>query len=99
MQTQKATDDEEANDFVEHLFTAQAHDYLMFFTNTGRVYVERVYEVPEGTRTSKGRSSTVQTTSSYVPTEPSISPTRGLDACRASASNVRANWAGRVCSR
>ena len=55
MVTQKASDDEE-NDFVEHLFTAQAHDYLMFFTNTGRVYVERVYGLPEGSRASKGRS-------------------------------------------
>jgi DNA gyrase subunit A len=43
-------------DFVEHLFTASTHDYLMFFTNTGRVYVERVHEIPEGSRASKGRS-------------------------------------------
>jgi DNA gyrase subunit A len=50
-----ASDDDES-DFVEHLFTAQAHDYLMFFTNTGRVYVERVYGLPEGSRASKGRS-------------------------------------------
>ena len=55
METRTAADDEE-NDFVEHLFTAQAHDYLMFFTNTGRVYVERVYGLPEGSRSSKGRS-------------------------------------------
>ena len=55
MVTQKVSDEEE-NDFVEHLFTAQAHDYLMFFTNTGRVYVERVYGLPEGSRASKGRS-------------------------------------------
>ena len=47
---------EEEVDFVERLFSTQAHDYLMFFTNTGRVYVERVYEIPEGSRTSKGRS-------------------------------------------
>ncbi len=48
--------DEEENDFVEHLFSTTAHDYLMFFTNTGRVYVERVYDIPEGSRASKGRS-------------------------------------------
>ena len=48
--------DDAEDDFVEHLFSAQAHDYLMFFTNTGRVYVERVYGVPEGSRASKGRS-------------------------------------------
>ena len=43
-------------DFIEHLFAASAHDYLMFFTNTGRVYVERVHEIPDMSRTSKGRS-------------------------------------------
>ncbi|HYR58767.1 MAG TPA: DNA gyrase C-terminal beta-propeller domain-containing protein, partial [Chthoniobacteraceae bacterium] len=47
---------EEDDDFVEHLFTATTHDYLMFFTQDGRCYVERVFEIPEGTRTSKGRS-------------------------------------------
>ncbi len=54
METRGANEDDD--DFVEHLFSAQAHDYLMFFTNTGRVYVERVYELPEGSRASKGRS-------------------------------------------
>ncbi len=44
------------DDFVEHLFTASTHDYIMFFTNRGRVFVEKVYEIPEGTRVSKGRS-------------------------------------------
>jgi DNA gyrase subunit A len=43
-------------DFVEHLFTASTHDFMMFFTSNGRVYVEKVYEIPEGTRTSKGRA-------------------------------------------
>ena len=52
----RATGKDEPNDFIEHLFSVQAHDYVMFFTNTGRVYVERVYELPEGTRTSMGRS-------------------------------------------
>ena len=46
----------EDQDFVEHLFTASTHDYLMFFTNTGRVYVERVHEVPDMGRAAKGRS-------------------------------------------
>lgn len=44
------------DDFVEHLFTASTHDYIMCFMNTGRVYVEKVYEFPEGSRTAKGRS-------------------------------------------
>ena len=41
MTTREAEEGEEG-DFVEHLFTASTHDYLMFFTNKGRVYVERV---------------------------------------------------------
>ena len=43
-------------DFVEHLFTASTHDYIMFFMNNGRVYVEKVYDIPEGSRISKGRA-------------------------------------------
>ncbi|MDQ8196552.1 DNA gyrase subunit A [Pelagicoccus enzymogenes] len=43
-------------DFIEHIFTANTHDTIMFFMNNGRVYVEKVYELPEGSRTSKGRS-------------------------------------------
>ena len=43
-------------DFVQHLFVANTHDYLMFFTNQGRVYERRVYDVPEMSRTSQGRS-------------------------------------------
>ena len=43
-------------DFVEHLFTASTHDSLMFFTRTGRCYVEKVYEIPQMSRASKGRS-------------------------------------------
>jgi DNA gyrase subunit A len=43
-------------DFIEHLFTASTHDYLMFFTNTGRVYTERVHEIPDMGRAAKGRS-------------------------------------------
>ena len=52
----RATGKNEADDFIEHLFSVQAHDYLLFFTNTGRMYVERVYELPEGSRTAMGRS-------------------------------------------
>jgi DNA gyrase subunit A len=46
----------EDRDFIEHLFTASTHDFLMFFTNTGRVYVERVLEIPDMGRAAKGRS-------------------------------------------
>ncbi len=42
-------------DFVEHLFVASNHNYLMFFTEQGRCYWLRVYEIPEATKTSSGR--------------------------------------------
>jgi DNA gyrase subunit A len=54
--TTKGGATDEDNDFIEHLFTASTHDYLMFFTNTGRVYVERVHEIPDMGRAAKGRS-------------------------------------------
>ena len=54
--TTKEGETPDDNDFVEHLFTASTHDYLMFFTNTGRVYVERVHEIPDMGRAAKGRS-------------------------------------------
>jgi len=44
------------DDFIQHIFTANTHDFIMFFMKNGRVYVEKVYEIPEGSRTSKGRS-------------------------------------------
>lgn len=43
-------------DFVEHLFTANTHDYILFFTASGRLYAEKVYEIPEGSRTAKGKA-------------------------------------------
>jgi DNA gyrase subunit A len=54
--TTRESDSEEDKDFIEHLFTASTHDYLMFFTNTGRAYVERVHEIPDMGRASKGKS-------------------------------------------
>jgi DNA gyrase subunit A len=43
-------------DFIETLFTASTHDYTLFFTTTGQCLVKKVYDIPEGTRTSKGKS-------------------------------------------
>jgi DNA gyrase subunit A len=43
-------------DFIEHLFTGWTHNYLLFFTEKGRCYWLRVWEVPEGSRASKGRA-------------------------------------------
>jgi DNA gyrase subunit A len=42
------------DDFTEHLFIGQAHNYLLIFTEFGQVYWKRVYEIPEGNKTSKG---------------------------------------------
>jgi DNA gyrase subunit A len=44
------------DDFVQHLLRASTHDYLLFFTDRGRVFRIKVYDIPEGGRTAKGRS-------------------------------------------
>ena len=43
-------------DFIEHLLIASNHNYMLFFTEAGRCFWLRVFEIPEGTRTSKGRA-------------------------------------------
>jgi DNA gyrase subunit A len=43
------------DDFIEHLFVSSTHDYLLFFTNRGKVYRSKVYDLPEMSRTSRGR--------------------------------------------
>src|SRR5215208_1070543 len=43
------------DDYIEHLFVCSTHDYLLFFTNRGKVYRSKVYDLPEAGRTSKGR--------------------------------------------
>ncbi|HWE32886.1 MAG TPA: DNA gyrase subunit A [Solirubrobacteraceae bacterium] len=44
------------DDYIEHLFVCSTHDYLLFFTNRGKVYRSKVYELPEASRTAKGRA-------------------------------------------
>jgi len=44
------------DDYIEHLFVTSSHDYLLFFTNRGKVYRSKVYELPEASRTAKGRA-------------------------------------------
>jgi DNA gyrase subunit A len=44
------------DDYIEHLRICSTHDFLLFFTNRGKVYRLKVYELPEGSRTSKGRA-------------------------------------------
>jgi DNA gyrase subunit A len=48
--------DMKEGDYIEHLFVSSTHDYLLFFTNRGKVYRLKVYELPEASRTSKGRA-------------------------------------------
>lgn len=48
-----ATRDE---DFIEYVYVASMHDYMLLFTNKGRLHWIRVYDIPEGTKTSKGRA-------------------------------------------
>src|SRR5262245_35004989 len=43
------------DDYIEHLFVASTHDYILFFTNVGKVYRLKVHELPLGSRQSKGR--------------------------------------------
>ncbi|RPG60836.1 MAG: DNA gyrase subunit A [Flavobacteriales bacterium TMED191] len=44
------------NDFIEHIFVATNHNYMLFFTQAGKCFWMRVYEIPEGGKTSKGRA-------------------------------------------
>jgi DNA gyrase subunit A len=48
--------DMKEDDYIEHLFVASTHDYLLFFTSVGKVYRLKVHELPLGTRQSKGRA-------------------------------------------
>jgi DNA gyrase subunit A len=44
------------DDYIEHLFVCSTHDFLLFFTNRGKVYRQKVYELPEAGRTARGRA-------------------------------------------
>ena len=48
--------DMKEEDYIEHLFVASTHDYILFFTNVGKVYRLKVHELPLGSRQSKGRA-------------------------------------------
>ncbi len=73
-------------DFVEHIFTATNHDWLLIFTKKGRCFWMRAYEVPEGTRSSKGRAiqNLVQIEQddkvmAYIPTKDLLNPENTKD--------------------
>ena len=44
------------DDFIEHIFVATNHNYMLFFTQAGKCFWMRVYQIPEGSKTSKGRA-------------------------------------------
>src|SRR5947199_9958676 len=48
--------DMKEDDYIEHLFVCSTHDYLLFFTSRGKVYRQKVYELPAASRTAKGRA-------------------------------------------
>ncbi len=48
--------DTKEKDFIEHLFVASTHDYILFFTNLGKVYWLKVYDIPQLSRTALGRA-------------------------------------------
>ena len=48
--------DKKTDDYVQHLFIASTHDYIMFFTNKGKVYFLKTHEMPETSRTARGKS-------------------------------------------
>ncbi len=48
--------DMKEGDYIEHLFVCSSHDYLLFFSNRGKVYRSKVYELPEAQRAAKGRA-------------------------------------------
>ncbi len=47
---------EEAEDFIEQLFLSSTHDYILFFTNKGRVYWRKAYEIPQASRQARGKA-------------------------------------------
>ena len=49
-------DDTKEGDFLQHLFVASTHDYFLFFSDRGRVYWRKVYQLPQFGRTARGRA-------------------------------------------
>jgi len=47
---------EESEDFIEHFFLTSTHDYILFFTNKGRVYWRKAYEIPQASRQARGKA-------------------------------------------
>src|SRR3989338_7606510 len=47
---------DEEEDFIEHMFLASTHDQLLFFTNKGRVYWRKAYDIPQASRQATGKA-------------------------------------------
>lgn len=54
--TAASTGNADNDDFIEHMFIGSTHQYIMFFTDKGKCYWLKVYDIPEGSRTSRGKS-------------------------------------------
>jgi DNA gyrase subunit A len=67
------------DDYVEHVFNCSAHDWMLFFTEQGRMYFKKAYEIPEGPRTSRGKALVNVLNISGAEKIAAIIPVRGFD--------------------
>ncbi len=72
--------DTKDGDYVEHVFNCSAHDWMLFFTEQGRMYFKKAYEIPEGARTSRGKALVNLLDVSSSEKIAAIIPVRGFDA-------------------
>jgi DNA gyrase subunit A len=71
--------DTKDEDYVEHVFNCSAHDWMLFFTEQGRMYFKKAYEIPEGPRTSRGKALVNLLNVSSSEKTAAIIPVRGFD--------------------
>ena len=72
--------DTKEEDYVEHVFNCSAHDWMLFFTEQGRMYFKKAYEIPEGARDSRGKALVNLLDVSGSEKIAAIIPIRGFDA-------------------
>ena len=72
--------DTKDGDYVEHVFNCSAHDWMLFFTEQGRMYFKKAYEIPEGARTSRGKALVNLLDVGSAEKIAAIIPVRGFDA-------------------
>ena len=83
------------DDFIEHFYAASTHAYLLCFTNRGQLYWLRVYDIPEGSRTSAGRHINQVLQFKQEERITSVIPVRHLDATRSDAEGLHLMMATR----